>query len=141
MPKEFSIETLAQTLEQHVPGIDFALLFGSAKTGSVKASSDIDIGVFLNVPATPEIILSIMKTVETAADARCDVSILNTASEILRFEALKGRVLFVRQNKMADYAAFYSLTCRQYEDTIAWMQKQMAYRGYGDMHNDNKRHH
>ncbi|MFO7885429.1 MAG: nucleotidyltransferase domain-containing protein, partial [Desulfobacteraceae bacterium] len=99
MPKKFSIETLAQTLEQYVPEIDFALLFGSAKTGSVKASSDIDIGVFLNVPATPEIILSIMKTVETAADARCDVSILNTASEILRFEALKGRVLFVRQNK------------------------------------------
>jgi len=47
MPKKFSIETLAQTLEQHVPEIDFALLFGSAKTGSVKASSDIDIGVFL----------------------------------------------------------------------------------------------
>lgn len=130
MIKKFSIETLAQTLEQNVPEIDFALLFGSAKTGFVKVSSDIDIGVFLNVPATPEIILSIMKTVENAAEVRCDVSILNTASEILRFEALKGRVLFVRQNKMADYAGFYSLTCRQHEDTTAWMQKQLAYRGY-----------
>jgi predicted nucleotidyltransferase len=130
MIKKFSIETLAHTLKQNVPEIDFALLFGSAKTGCVKVSSDIDIGVFLNVPATPEIILSIMKTVENAAQVRCDVSILNTASEILRFEALKGRVLFVRKNKMADYAAFYSLTCRQYEDTTVWMQKQLAYRGY-----------
>ena len=58
------------------------------------------------------------------------MTILNTASEILRFEALKGKVLFIRDDKMEEYAHFYALTCREYEDSIAWMQRQMAYRGY-----------
>ncbi len=31
---------------------------------------------------------------------------------------------------MEEYAYFYSLTCREYEDTIVWMQRQIAYRGY-----------
>jgi hypothetical protein len=51
-------------------------------------------------------------------------------TEILRFEALKGKVLFIRDHKMEKYAHFYSLTCREYEDTIAWMQRQIDYRGY-----------
>ena len=96
----------------------------------VEDSSDIDIGVYLNTPVTPELILSIVKTVENSTTAECDVTILNTASEILRFEALKGRVLFVRDNKIEQYETFYSLTCREYEDAIAWMQRQKTYRGY-----------
>jgi len=31
---------------------------------------------------------------------------------------------------MDAYAAWYSLTCREYEDAIAWMKKQLIYRGY-----------
>jgi hypothetical protein len=55
---------------------------------------------------------------------------LKTIPQILRFEALKGKLLFIRDDKMEEYAHFYSLTCREYEDTMAWMQRQLAYRGY-----------
>lgn len=127
--KQFSVQTVAENLET-IPEIDFALLFGSAQSGILGNDADIDIGVYLNTPVTPELILSIVKTVENTINAECDLTILNTASEILRFEALKGRVLFVRDDKIDRYATFYSLTCREYEDTIAWMQRQSAYRGY-----------
>ena len=71
-----------------------------------------------------------IEKVENYTHCRCDVSILNTVSEILRFEALKGKLLFARKNKIDDYALFYSLTCREYEDKIIWMKKQLSYRGY-----------
>ncbi len=127
--QQFSIQKLTTNLET-IPEIDFALLFGSAQSGVLEKSSDIDLGVYLNSPVTSDLILSIVKKVENTVNAECDLNILNTASEILRFEAIKGRVLFVRKNKMDEYAGFYSLTCREYEDTIAWMQRQKSYRGY-----------
>jgi len=126
---QFSIQNLTADLKT-IPEIDFALLFGSANAGVLGKHSDVDIGVYLNTPITPELMLSIVKSVENSVSADCDLTVLNTASEILRFEALKGKVLFIRDDKMEGYANFYSLTCREYEDTIAWMQRQMAYRGY-----------
>ncbi len=127
--KQFSVQKLAGNLKT-ILEIDFALLFGSAQSGLLKNNSDIDIAVYLNTLLTPELMLSIVKSVEKTVSLNCDLTVLNTASEILRFEALKGRVLFVRDNKIEEYAGFYSLTCREYEDTMAWMQRQMAYRGY-----------
>ena len=127
--KYFSIKKLSKILEQIIE-IDFALIFGSAQKGEVKGSSDIDIGVYLNTHITTSLLLKIIEKVENYTHVRCDVSILNTASEILRFEALKGKLLFVRKNKIDDYALFYSLTCREYEDKITWMKKQLSYRGY-----------
>ena len=125
----FSIQNLAADLKT-IPEIDFALLFGSAQSCILEKKSDIDIGVYLNTPVTPDLVLSIVKSVENTVSAECDLTILNSASDILRFEALKGKVLFIRDHKMEEYAHFYSLTCREYEDTITWMQRQMAYRGY-----------
>ena len=127
--KHFSIKKLSKILEQIIE-IDFALIFGSAQKGEVKDTSDIDIGVYLNTPITTDLLLKIIKIVENHTHCRCDICILNTASEILRFEALKGKLLFSRENKVDDYALFYSLTCREYEDKIAWMKKQLSYRGY-----------
>ncbi len=127
--KYFSIKKLSKILEQIIE-IDFALIFGSAQKGEVKGSSDIDIGVYLNTHITASLLLKIIEKVENYTRCRCDVSILNTASEILRFEALKGKLLFARENKIDDYALFYSLTCREYEDKITWMKKQLSYRGY-----------
>ena len=85
----FSIQKLATDLKTLLE-IDFALLFGSAQSGILEKKSDIDIGVYLNTPVTPDLI----------------------------------------DNKIEEYADFYSLTCREYEDTMAWMQRQMVYRGY-----------
>lgn len=123
-------EKLASALQKNIPEIDFALIFGSAAGGALKKSSDIDVGVYLNTPATEDLILEIVETVESIMHAECDLSILNDASEILRFEALKGRLLFVREDRMQEYASFYSITCREYEDAVIWMKKQLACRGY-----------
>ena len=126
----FSVEKLSGILKDTIPEIDFALLFGSAQKGEVKESADIDIAIYLNTSTTIDLLSKIVKNVENYTKCRCDLSILNTATEILRFEALKGKLLFVRENKIDDYALFYSLTCREYEDKIFWMKKQLSYRGY-----------
>lgn len=51
--KQFSIQTLAENLET-IPEIDFALLFGSSQSDFLGENSDIDIGVYLNSPVTPD---------------------------------------------------------------------------------------
>ncbi len=128
--RRFSLEKLSEILEQSVPEIDFALIFGSSQKGEIKESADIDIAIYINTHPTIDLFLKIVRKVENYTKCRCDLSILNTATEIFRFEALKGKLLFVRDNKIDDYAQFYSLTCREYEEKIIWMKKQLSYRGY-----------
>jgi thiamine monophosphate kinase len=59
-------------------------------------------------------------------EVRCDAGILNSAEPVYRFEALKGRLLFVHDR--VGYAAFYSLTCREYESQMASYERQRLYR-------------
>jgi len=47
----------------------------------------------------------------------------------LRFEALKGKQLFIRPECREEFADFYSRTCREFEDYNFWMKKQLEYRG------------
>ena len=128
--KFFSIEKLSKILEQNILEIDFALIFGSASKGEVKDLADIDIAVYLDTAISIDIFLKIVREVEDYTKCRCDLSVLNTASVILCFEALQGKLLFVRENKIDVYAQFYSCTCREYEDKIIWMEKQLFLRGY-----------
>jgi hypothetical protein len=65
-----------------------------------------------------------------ANGATCDLVILNDAGEQLAFEVLQGKKLFIRPEAVDLYAGFYSQTCREYEDRLAWMKKQLQYRGY-----------
>jgi hypothetical protein len=71
-----------------------------------------------------------MGKVEEACNVPCDLTVLNTAGTVLRREALKGRVLFVRPEAENEYAEFYTRTCAEYEDLMAWRARQLAYRGY-----------
>jgi predicted nucleotidyltransferase len=126
-PRALPIDEFAVTLQQDVQPISFALLFGSAKDGLVAPESDLDIGVYLEEKSY-DVISRILEVCESYfPDIRPDVSILNDASVILRFEALRGRTLFI--NDMATFAYFYSLTCREYEDEIWWRKRQLEYRG------------
>ena len=120
---------LSEALE-NIPEIDFAFLFGSAVTGELCRSSDIDIAVYLNQDLTLDLISKIVSEVEKISGHTCDLSILNQSTEIFSFEVLKGELLFVRESKIELYAGFYSITCREYEDKMVWMKKQLAYRGY-----------
>ena len=57
---------------------------------------------------------------------RCDLGTLNGAEPVYRYEALKGKLLFVRDRER--WLQFYSRTCRQYESQMFHYQKQLAYR-------------
>lgn len=129
MIKKNWIHSISEELKA-IKEIDFALLFGSSFSKPLNQCRDIDIGVYLEGPVTLKLIADISEIVENHVKKRCDLSILNTASEILRFQALKGKLLFVREDKLEAYSTFYSLTCREYEDKIVWMKRQLLYRGY-----------
>jgi predicted nucleotidyltransferase len=126
------INQLAWQLEKMFPGICFAYLFGSAAIGKTSPSSDIDLAVYLDqhedkIKLLPEIIGVAEKIFPGIA---IDVVLLNAAGELIAMEALKGRILFIREEARDLHAGFYSLTCRLSEDRRAWMKRQLNYRGY-----------
>ena len=124
-------EKIAKLLET-VPEIQFALLFGSAKTGIIKEGSDVDLGICLRKAHSElDIMLKISALLEdNLPGIRFDIVNLHKASPILRFEALQGEVIFLPDDNIDSYSDFYSKTCAEYEDQVFWMKKQLQYRGY-----------
>ena len=115
-----------------IDSIKFATVFGSARDGTVHAGSDLDVAVSLADPeaGSVDLLLEIVGKVEDALGVTCDLTVLNTAGPVLRHEALKGRILFVRPDQEDAFAEFYVRTCAEYEDLMAWRARQLAYRGY-----------
>ncbi len=120
----FSIERLAAEVTARCPELAFAYLLGSAQNGVVDRGADLDLAAyFLNgAPTDWASVSAVLAVVEAACPgAECDLGILNTAGPVFRFQALQGVRLFVRDACWEAYAAFYSLTCREYED---WVHRQ-----------------
>ena len=130
--RTIDISNLTVILEQQFPEVLFAFIFGSAKDGSIRAGGDVDIAVWMNNPKIKmDLIPRLTGMVESITQGSpCDLILLNEAGSQLAFEALQGRLLFVRDEAMDLYSGFYAQTCREYEDTITWMKKQLQYRGY-----------
>ena len=104
-----------------------AFLMGSGVDGIIAAHSDLDIAVWLNVKPSLEIYSAISQICETfVPDVRCDLGILNSADPIYRYETLKGKLLFARDQEQ--HLRFYSLTCREYESQMADYERQHRYR-------------
>ncbi|MBN1508975.1 MAG: nucleotidyltransferase domain-containing protein [Sedimentisphaerales bacterium] len=114
-----------------IESIDYAVVFGSARNGIVRAGSDLDVGVSLAGASGQSIdrLMEIVGKVEEALGVPCDLTVLNTAGTVLRHEALKGRVLFVRPDREEDFVEFCVWTRAEYEDLMAWRARQLAYRG------------
>ncbi len=129
--KAIDLERLATVLGG-IESIDYAMVFGSARDGRVRAGSDLDVAVALADADTDNLarLMEIVSKVEETCGVPCDLTVLNTASAVLRHEALKGRVLFVRPGRQEDFSEFYVRTCAEYEDLMAWRARQLAYRGY-----------
>jgi len=126
------VQVLAGNLESNVPEILFGYLFGSYGAGTERLQSDIDIAVYLK-PGTKtlHVLAGIITVVEETIPGRiCDLTILNDAGVIVAMEAIRGRLLFVRDEAREIHAEFYTLTCRIYEDQMAWRARQLKYRGY-----------
>ena len=123
---------LARLLEKKYPGICFAYLFGSAASGDLSRHSDIDIAIFLEQKEDKiKLLPDITGEVEKVFPGRkTDIILLNDAGELIAMEVLKGTILFIREEARDLHAGFYSLTCRLSEDRLAWMKRQLNYRGY-----------
>ncbi|MFP4511269.1 MAG: hypothetical protein ACLFNQ_14195 [Spirochaetaceae bacterium] len=148
-PVPFSLSTLAQAIETEAPEVVFALLLGSAAeaqdlggdhgasdTCTVPARSDLDIAVYLGAPPEAnaaslrselDTILALEAVCERVVPGvRADIGILNSAGVVYRYESLNGRLLVNRDPEA--YAAFFSLTCRLYEEQMLHFERQLRYR-------------
>lgn len=124
----FSSKLLADSLLEQIPELVFVYLMGSsAQAQVVRVGSDLDLAGYFSV----ELDLALRARVEEAVEGlvpgvRLDLGILNGADPVYRFEALKGQLLFTRNQET--WLKFYSLTCREYEDQMYHYEKQLAYR-------------
>lgn len=123
----FDIDKLATALDDACPGVVFALLHGSARDGQVGPGSDIDIALFLRGKPDLELYRQTQEAIHAVvSEAEADIGILNQAEPVYRFEALKGRLLFCRDQEA--YLSFFSRTCREYEEQLADYERQRNYR-------------
>lgn len=126
-PVHFDPERLSAVLEEQLPEADFCLLMGSAINGIVPAFSDLDVAFYLNKKPSYGFYSKGMDVIHTVVPTvRCDIGILNSAEPVYRFEALKGRLLFARDQER--YATFFSRTCREYESQMFDYERQRLYR-------------
>jgi predicted nucleotidyltransferase len=126
-PVHFEPDELAIVMKEKLPAVDFCFLMGSATSGTVSAYSDLDLAFYLSEPPSFRFYNEVTDVVHSVApDVRCDIGILNSAEPVYRFEALKGRLLFARDEDR--YAAFFSRTCREYESQMFDYERQLKYR-------------
>ena len=124
---KFDTDKLSDAIKADCPQVVFALLHGSAKHGSLKKNSDVDIAVYLDTKPSLQIYQDIIESAEKIIPgAKIDVGVLNNAEPVYKFEALKGKLLFARDKEK--YLGFFSLTCREYEYQMADYQRQQKYR-------------
>lgn len=109
-------KALAQALEP-VPGLVFALLFGSARSGMLpRAESDIDVAVYLDHEPDLDERAAILGVVQDSVKSdRVDVVFLNLTGNItLKREVLYGTLLVCHDPHR--FASFFSLADRQGRD-------------------------
>ena len=106
------------------PEVIAAWTFGSAQSGWVSAGSDVDIGVLMESPPPLGEQIDLLAKLQAALQFEdIDLVVLNEVNPILRFEAISGRPLFCRDaSRLAEFA---SLTAREYEDEVTYLQRVM----------------
>ena len=118
---------LSEKIQKACPDVVFCLVMGSARDGIVRAHSDLDLAVYLSGAHSFKMNSKISDIVdELCSGVRCDLGVLNNTEPVYRYEALKGRLLFTRDDET--WLHFYSLTSREYESQIADYQRQLRYR-------------
>jgi len=117
------IDALANLLAED-PRVLLATIFGSAREGTVRPGSDVDIAVLLSPALTPLEFYAfyVAMTAKLRTIPELDLIDLNHAGTVLAFEALCGRRLVVRDHEAV--AGFSSRVAREYEDD---MLHAMAY--------------
>jgi len=121
MSEKIDWASLRAIFESH-PNVIAAWCFGSAQNGLVGEKSDVDIAVlFRETPSLDDLVGLQADLQKELQFDQVDLVVLNDASPITRFEAVSGRPVFCRD--LSARAEFVSLTAREYEDAIAFIQK------------------
>ena len=121
------VDGITRLLETGYPQVSLALIVGSAARGVIRAHGDLDLAVYCAEPLTPQQRIALMGSVsDMHQGVRCDLGILNHAEPVFRFESLKGRLLFARDEET--WLRFYSITCREYESQMVQYERQRRYR-------------
>ena len=101
-----------------IAGLEGVWLFGSSQAGVMRRGGDLDLGVLFALPPALDIFLELRARIQDLTQVEAvDLVDLLAASPILRFEAVRGRRLYVRNPQ--HLAEFVSLTAREYEDEMA----------------------
>jgi predicted nucleotidyltransferase len=117
---------LEKTWEKQ-PNIIAVYVFGSSKDGTVKQGSDVDFGLlFRTKPLLDELAELRAELQEILNIEDIDIIILNDASAILQFEAVCGNCLYSADEMLR--AAFVSSAAREYEDTMAMIQRCLMWK-------------
>ena len=120
MSKRINWDGAAQIFESF-PNVIAAWVFGSAQEGQILEGSDIDIAVlFQSTPSLDERVALRAKLQAWLQFDDIDLLALNDASPITRFEAISGCSIYCHD--VSSRAEFASLTAREYEDAIAFIQ-------------------
>ncbi|RME87791.1 MAG: nucleotidyltransferase domain-containing protein [Anaerolineae bacterium] len=124
MSREIDFNRIAAVLRRH-PQVMAAWVFGSAQSGVVRPGSDLDIAVlFESKPDLDEIADLRADLQEALRFEDLDLVVLNGAHPITRFEAVSGKRIYCRDLERT--AGFVSLTAREYEDVMAFLQRGLA---------------
>jgi len=116
-----------QSVWAAAPNVIAAWVFGSAQSGELRPGGDVDIGVLFETLPSFDEQLDLLGRLQTALNVEdIDLVVLNKANPILRFEAISGRSLFCRD--LSRRAEFASLTAREYEDSMAMVERALAER-------------
>ena len=122
-----SLDSRISSVLERFPKVNSAWLFGSQISGRARPDSDIDLGLLVTERLTVAELLELQDQLMAATNKDViDLSVLNDASEILRFEALSGRNLLCRDPELQ--AVFFSQTCRDYERAQAMLERGYRYR-------------
>jgi len=126
-PVSFDVQALGRVLEENCSEVVFGYLMGSSVSGTVRPHSDVDIAFFVSGAAGLDFYDRVNETCRSIlGDIRVDIGILNHAEPVYRFEALKGKLLFTRDQER--WLTFYSVTCREYEHQHFHYDRQRRYR-------------
>jgi predicted nucleotidyltransferase len=114
-----------EVLQRH-PEVRLAYLFGSVAEGRQRATSDLDVGVFLEPVADPHVLERIQVELERAAGRNVDLVDLRMAPPLLAHHVVsRGRLLLARDED--ERVAFATRVIAKYLDTAHLRKVQHEY--------------
>jgi hypothetical protein len=123
----FDPATVGAALHDECPEVDFAILMGSGRDGKIPPGGDLDLAVGLRGRLSFDLYQRIVQVVgRFVPGIDIDLGHFDRAEPVYRFEALKGRLLFTRDQER--FLSAFSLACREYESQMHDYERQASYR-------------